>query len=314
MRGVRADLPLHLTAADYADAKATLERLCATVGVGLDRIGYFGQVSHPGISDLDAMVIARPGQLAELATAIEAARSSDPVLAAVLWHPPVYLLEELVPVARELHTFAGLRGGAADLLPPEQASPPTVLERCWFTFLCRVYADLLLRSTVSLRTLLLVHRDLEISLHRLSRQAGVTLEPSSTSIQLRRDVIAGEADPVTAFTTLFGDVAELFDLACAAGGPTRRSLRAASVLLRRRIPLRRARSTRVRRLPGMVLLEANAWACEVALAYQLGRARGDAADYLAATYQAEASYGRHGLPYPFVRPFGLSHAQSAPAL
>lgn len=153
---------------DYRDALSRIRRL-PSVAIGGVRVIQFGAVQNPGISDLDILIGGPGSSLVEVQRGIESVIKADADLRYILWHPPLYVPDEIQECAFALHTLRGFE----DFARPDGAAPSVtvhasdgalasrgVVPWAWFLFLLPIAERLLTRRRVSLRMVLLLHKNL----------------------------------------------------------------------------------------------------------------------------------------------------------
>lgn len=153
---------------DYRNALSRIRRLPSVVTGGVSVV-QFGAVQHPGISDLDILLSGAGTSLVEVQRDIQALVETDADLRYMLWHPPLYVPDEIQECAVALHTLRGVVGSETlDGVAPRtviQASDRAQASRevvpwAWFLFLLPIAERLFTRQCVSLRMILLVHKNL----------------------------------------------------------------------------------------------------------------------------------------------------------
>ena len=153
---------------DYRDALSLIRRL-PSVAIGDVHVVQFGAVRHPGISDLDVLVAGPGSRLADVQRDVQALIESDADFRYILWHPPLYVPDEIKVCAVALHTLRGAEGFAtSDGVVPYikgRASHGALASRevvpwGWFLFLLPIAEQLLARQHASLRMMLLVQKNL----------------------------------------------------------------------------------------------------------------------------------------------------------
>jgi hypothetical protein len=173
---IHRDVPA-LSAADY---ERTLARFVEYVSdlPGVQAVYRFGSLSHPGISDLDVLVVVADDVSPWTLQGILAATRTDPITQFLFAHPPLVVPEAEVAEVRWVHTLDGLGpvwGVALDVpAPPEEVRRwLRVAEYVDFTFSVRS----VLRSLeeVGLRNLLLLMTSCVHSLQAASEISGIVM-------------------------------------------------------------------------------------------------------------------------------------------
>ncbi len=149
------DLRRDLAAADYAATEAEFLALCAAGGIPAGDVAFFGTVSAPGISDIDAAVVASAEQIHRLRERFRDWVRASATRAYLFWHEPVWILEDVRGEAGCLHSLAELRpvisGGRADELrvAPADMTPAerAALHLGWYVLLLKVWGRCVERPT-----------------------------------------------------------------------------------------------------------------------------------------------------------------------
>lgn len=192
MRTNPNDLDLTLKSADYSAALDTFIFLAEKQGIPLQRIGSFGKVQYPGISDLDVLVIGSDSQLFSLSRDFEEKRRVDPRFRYVFFHAPVYVPQQYVDESCLMHTFNGLTPMSPgcplfNKLATQRFTESQERELSWLTFVLSIGARSLYarrNQDASLRFLLLLMRNIAHSLETLiSREAGEKLKSRVSSFR-----------------------------------------------------------------------------------------------------------------------------------
>ena len=137
---------------------------------GIVAIGVFGEVGHPGISDLDCLVIAEDGKLATAHDRYARWRNADPDREYIFWHPPVFVSQSMLTPLTYLHTLEGLSWyyGSALIYRDSQFDESLYLYYVWITFLLPIAVRIVKSTDVSLRKALLVLKNLQRSVSVLA--------------------------------------------------------------------------------------------------------------------------------------------------
>ena len=170
------DLNLNLLNDDYTNAKDRFIELCCDAGITKEKIGFFGNVGFPGISDLDAFVCDIPERLIQLERLHKNELEKSPNYKYIYWHTPVLLPDLAIEYTSFLHTLHGLvfqANGLKICKPTVQNSE--ILNMVWFLSLIRrvisIKKHYLNKKPTSLRLLLLVYKNLEYSHNVFSGKA-----------------------------------------------------------------------------------------------------------------------------------------------
>ena len=306
------DLELSITAESYDRAKDAFVTLCRNAGVAHDRIGFFGTIGFPVVSDLDALVIGSNDQLREIGESLEQLRRVDPEIREIFWHPPVYVLESIRELAGSLHTLHGLTDVVRSQLGPiavdSNSSYQRTLNHVWFSFLASVVATSLSRAQISLRLILLLHKNFEVSMDMFSANSPPTRDGSMRSGELRHLILGGE-DHRTALYALRRLVDETLVLQDSfADWPYR--IGATSIAIVRLTPwivAARSRKSRMYLGRGLGVVSLSPGAYE-----PIGRTRreiggeDDLSRYLSIARTVAGVYRREGMAYPFITPGNIA--------
>lgn len=162
------DLNREIIYSDYEKIRDKFVKICEECGVSKENIVFFGTIGHPGISDLDAVVVSSPDLLKKIDVAFNYARSQSAVFSYIFCHPPVYVINKTINYLKYLHTLESLtplveNSIFSDEVPIPSGSDKKVLNIVWFFFLTNVYLEIYKRAlkgnTVSLRLILLVYNN-----------------------------------------------------------------------------------------------------------------------------------------------------------
>lgn len=317
------DLPRSLTTDDYEAAQRLVQTLCSECGIEPERVGFFGSVGCPGISDIDVAIVGDAPRLACVVERFDRGCRESDWLRSMFRHPPLFLLEDCVKIAPRLHTLIGLseplRGQVFDGVDPIDSASPcarsydALLHAMWISFLIAFVAGLGRRGPISARRLLLVHKNLEYSEHyfgRLGSSDGAYVSPvQRDSATIRRLTLEGR--DVQHLASDFLDQFEAAQRAFAGFQPDasrseRRSLERPVVVHEGFVCIRGSR-TFVRRLGRRCFGAARPWLFDATRRFvEGGQGDDDVGEFIRASVVARRSYQLAGLRYPFVGPFGLS--------
>lgn len=189
---IQKDLDLDLSYKDYDKVKGRFIELCDAAGITKEKIGFFGNVGFPGVSDLDAFVCDVPERLNELEKIHRNELERCPKYRYIFWHTPVFLPCEAIAYTSFLHTLKDLEfqaDGLKILKPSEQNLE--ILHIIWFLSLIRpvvfVEKQYLKKKPVSLRHLLLVYKNLAYSDNVFS--AGTKAAPNIMAADSLREYV-----------------------------------------------------------------------------------------------------------------------------
>ena len=296
-----------LTARSYERAKAVFIDLCREAGVAEEFVGFFGSVTSPGVSDLDALVVGASDQIRRISDGMDRLRRTDAELREIFWHPPVYVLESVKESAGALHTLYGLPSGLRTILgcsaTEADSSYARTLEQVWFSFLVSVVVGSLTKRQISVRLVLLLHKNFEVSYDKFSRLTGGGEHGSMRSEHLRQDILGGGA-PEEALRALRDLVEGALGLQDEIGvWPYGVSRDKRFVRLSPRVMARSSRSSRIIVLRGVGLVSLCAGAFEPIRRLVADEPGNDAlSEYLSVARRVAKEYRRFGLRYPFITP------------
>jgi len=310
------DLPRFLQMDDYNLAKQEFASLCRRVGIGTDEFGYFGNISFPGISDIDALVIGSSSQLKHLQHKFEEKKLSSDIFAAVFWHPPVYLLKEVSQNVHFLHTLEGLDDGLLSRLEKLESDYENehqfFLNIIWFTFLVRGCINIFSEADISLRNLLLVYKNLEFSERVFCKFLNVSSEKSVRSDYLRENFLKSDQENIPNLMKIFHEKLQLtlnlFDSCCG-----RFELEGSSennyskhLVINKKCILKKSSNSKFTNHRYFTEFEVNPVAYEIAEQFMFSRCETRIfSDYIFKSWETVLAYNKVGLNYPFITPFGI---------
>lgn len=294
---------------------------------GVTAMGLFGEFSTPGISDVDAVIVARREHLKPISEKAQVWIAGNPQAQYLFTHPPLFITEDQLRSAGRLHTLYNVRWHhqrkSVEVQPPsEEAS--MLLEFSWVSFLLPALANTMLSGQASLRGTLLILKNLHQSCENLSKHTGAPRSYKHLSSHIRSQVLASDPhDPhvmqavVAAYEVAMQDTMTLLDAAC-------RKLLSdfAPRSVRRWVPLSRhlavvsSPDTTITRRGSLAIVQANEHLCAVLLSEARGNhplARSVNA-YHQALREVFQDYQGLGLPMPFISPFGLDPRHFSPDL
>ncbi|ANV89538.1 hypothetical protein [Picosynechococcus sp. PCC 8807] len=166
------DLPRYLTIEDYQSTKQQFEKICKQSGLSKDQFAYFGSVSCPQVSDIDALVVGSEQQIRLIHKLFLDEQKKNKVFNDIFWHPPVYLLDSPSNSSIYLHTLENLdRTITINSKPVNQHNPySSGLYFTWITFLLSIIGSVTCKKNIPLRLLLLLYKNIEVSEMYLGRK------------------------------------------------------------------------------------------------------------------------------------------------
>jgi hypothetical protein len=163
-------------------------------------IGKFGEIGHPGVSDLDIAIVVRKGNLVNARRWFERWKCGSGV-SFFFPHPPVFLTPSLLPHSIHLHTLSDLKWERSVVNLGEYSSLVTesgYLDLIWACFIIRHAIRPSLRQTQNLRDLLLVLKNVNMAEARLQRLTTENFcrydNPLTISDKLREKVLTKEGN------------------------------------------------------------------------------------------------------------------------
>lgn len=213
------DLDREILYSDYEKIKDKFVKICEECGVSKKNIAFFGTIGHPGISDLDAVVVSSPDLLKKIDVAFNYKRSQSSVFSYVFWHPPVYVINKVINYFKYLHTLESLTPLVEDSIFSDDVSMPSendkkVLNIVWFIFLINVYSGIYKRAMnanpISLRLILLIYSNIMKSYLFFNKEKIPEYIISSNSL---RSIILDSRDTIHINNFLWEKLSSLFLLA-----------------------------------------------------------------------------------------------------
>ena len=154
-----------LEISDYEAAEAKVREFAQASGIRPECVGKFGKVNWPGISDLDIAVVGQKNELNLLRKLIAQERISNENFNFILFHDPVYIVDEIAPLAFGFHTFQGLEESTRNYLSTVSQTgiqaANSALRVAWFFFLSEIFSSDLRRNIFEERRSLLIHKNFE---------------------------------------------------------------------------------------------------------------------------------------------------------
>lgn len=224
---INKDLQLDLKIDDYNEAKEIFINVCIEEGVDLEKIGIFGAVSNPGISDLDFLVIGSINKLKRIKEKHNLLLESNEKYKYIFWHTPVFVPDIIFDKAHLFHTFDNLeflKGGIE--INRRSFNQNNLLHLIWFIFLIDVYHSImkkkLNREPISMRLLLLVYKNINYSFNNFSIVSDNLNNQIAHSSDLRKYVIQNydkfeaihENFILSNLSNLFKETQSVFDRFC----------------------------------------------------------------------------------------------------
>lgn len=186
------DLNRKLERTDYDAAIDALRDHLAKVP-GFLAFGQFGEVSDPGISDLDVIIIVGLDSHSQIDEAISAWMAEDPIRTYLLPHPPVVLVPEMLPCVASHHTLYNVRWIQSHpelVIPGASDTQREYLELVWTGFLLTTAAAMLMQEEVGLRRMLLLTKNIHQSCENLAQLVGEPHPYKAASTYLRQAALA----------------------------------------------------------------------------------------------------------------------------
>lgn len=310
------DIPRHLTLDDYKEASIHFEALCIRAGLPKENIGYFGSISFPGISDIDAAVVGNAAQLKKLDELFIEEQTKPGEFAHMFCHRPVYLLDKALPFINNLHTLNGLDDRIGILIKntgsPHAAPEHKLLNIVWFTFLLQTISQIQRAKTVSLRSLLLLYKNIEYSNTVFSGMSSTNKAPSCIkSCDLRKSIWERTYDMdqlVNSFDCLFTDTLVKFDNYCERLSPVRsgKAQTTRPVIVDKSFTVIPARVSKLEHARTVSILYVNDYAYHLAKDFFIKTSYCNLiSQYMSCLRNAHSMYVSAGLPNPFVTPFQI---------
>lgn len=319
---VSDDLCRELDHPDYHWAKQQFEKICYCAGTPNKNVGYFGSISFPGISDIDAIVFGTDEQIRAIESNFQALRRSSTRFAQLFWHGPVYIRDDIAAAAEQLHTFDGVKmldGGNAPFPNRISNSQRELLHLIWFTFLQGVVAGICGQKKVSLRLLLLVYKNLEHSRRFFaSRELKHDTEGMASheyrGLAWSDPTFVSDGGAWDAFQVQFQNACIAADRYCTAGTDSiSNSRRSSSMLVAGRTRFIRSRPhSSLLTFGRFSFIGANPRTYEIASSYlsSAPRPSNDLTTYLNLLDDSIRMYSDNGIPLSFITPFGITSAPS----
>lgn len=298
---INDNLNRHISIVDYHSAKARLAEICLNAGISEKSINYFGEISDPGISDLDAYVEGTKSELNAVDESFDLECRRSDKFAYIFAHQPVYVLATMRPLLRRLHTLESAEESKFEL------PSSSILYVVWFTFVLTALIGVARSGSATLRQLLLLYKNLErSSLYFTGASVPTLTSKELRTLAARLEISLGEVNDN--FWTLASHVMEVFDTYCSEklgaykvsqgyiGGIDREIL----------VDARHDRTQLVIGSPGII--RTNRTAGLILKAVSTGKGVDDwdeLNEYVNAINFAAAQYRDMRFPLPFITPFGV---------
>jgi hypothetical protein len=160
-------------------------------------LGLFGEFSDPGISDVDAIIIAKPGSCRTIFDYVQRWIHDRDLAQYLFMHPPVLMSDAMVSSASYLHTFYGIKwfcreNGSSFQIVPNSSSD--YLNIAWISFLLPIAISFYIAPEVKLRAALHVLKNLHTSCENLNSMLGRKKKYRINSHAIRTRVLKAEED------------------------------------------------------------------------------------------------------------------------
>lgn len=312
------DLMLSLEIADYEDAKINLVEICEACNISQKDVGFFGEVGFPGISDIDAVVIADPCSIIRLHKLFSAETINSKSFRYLFCHPPVYLFNNLADKVGHLHTLKGAYFPYNCDFTLDQSntiSKPAsqLLNIFWFISLLNIISAIMnnLKNNVpvSLRLLLLVYNNLMHSYNFFNASSKTIKERSFLHPQELRVMIKysrlNQLDALCLehFILIFKETCKYFDSFMVdfdinLGISNRKTLIARDICF--------LKSGKTGEYAGSLFnnMSINEKGFSLIEDYFFGNSKSEIMNnYIQTSFLCEAEYRKHRIAYPFIKPF-----------
>ncbi|ACA98421.1 hypothetical protein SYNPCC7002_A0411 [Picosynechococcus sp. PCC 7002] len=302
-----------MTFSDYQVAKSKFEYLCKNVGIHNNQYGYFGSISYPGISDIDAAVIGTCEQLQRLHKLFSAEKKNNAIFDYVFWHPPVYIESSILNDVHFLHTLENL-----NLEALTENKKNTFLDRqddlylVWFTFLIRVCISILRGRKISLRLLLLVYKNLEASELFFCNQLKFEPNKLENSQQIRELIFSHKISKdyfFSIFKRKFEFLLSLFDQYCFILSKNKSLKYRGFFILSKNTIISPSSKSDISLVSNIAFLKLNQFAFNFLIHFVLWDEyvnNSGLFDYFLASKKTAKFYRENNLHYSFVTPFGIN--------
>jgi len=317
------DLNFDFSFGDYEDAKQKFIKLCISAKVSIDNIGFFGNVGFPGISDIDALVVGEAEVIRELNRRFYEERKQNERFAYLYWHRPVYVLENIIGVAKQLHTFENIHpviedsrlNGLFGYTDSSKVNNET-LYIAWFIFLIINIAKQERRlkkgQEVSLRLMLLVYKNIFHSYGKfnamLDQQTRVELiHPKKIRETIRDNVFNEDLRTFieNSFFYLADKTIEVFDQYCKTKMSKPNFKKKSVLVVSRELVLKRCINTFYKEECFYLKIFLNPLAFQLINEYYFGRNKTQMfKEYVVSSEKAIKEYKKQNIDYAFIKPVG----------
>lgn len=185
------DLNRELGRIDYDVAMDELGSCLAGLP-GVLAFGQFGEVSEPGVSDLDVIILVDINSLSIINEAVRAWMVADPIRSYLLPHPPLVIAPDMLPFVARHHTMYNLRWIQCYqevVIPGATDDQREYLELVWTGFLVTTATTMMMHKKVGLRKILLLLKNIHQSCENLSKIIGKPGHYKEASINLRQEAM-----------------------------------------------------------------------------------------------------------------------------
>lgn len=314
------DLRLDLNLQDYSAAKIKFLDLCDNVGTERNRVGFFGEVGFPGISDIDALVVSTPEKIKKLNFLFQKELANSELFKYLFWHSPVFIIDSIKNKVTRLHTMEGLKcvDPSINLFNKNEnlsISELDTLNVIWFISLIGVASDICRtihnNEPVSLRLCLLVYKNLIHSFNKFSN-LGEPLPKELLSPLELRNVIKEDYNNLpynfikNQFFSAFNLTCQKFDLFCQKQIKLKATTRTTSFISGKTKIYKNSNKSSIKIKKFYNILEVNSSAFQILLDYNNGESSNLAVDhYIKAAKFCKMEYQKFDIRYPFIQPFSF---------
>lgn len=180
------------TVEDYETAYKNIEKYAIEQGATI--VGKFGEIKHPGISDLDVFICLPDSEYKTKEQKIHNYIDTSKELTFFFTHPTVCISESMLDSFPYLHTVSNLiiTYNNNDIIIPEITTESYIerLNELWVLFLLPIGENLQKNIKYeSLRHMFLILKNLHTAIDNLSKQQGWVSNEIKKSTQLRNHVL-----------------------------------------------------------------------------------------------------------------------------
>lgn len=317
------DIDRSITFEDYEMVQHEFKKICLESGISSKKIGFFGEISCPSVSDIDALVIGNNASIRKAQRKINSLVKESDYFSYCFQHNPIYILEDEVDSAKYLHTLNGARFPYSDSsemigkLKNDNFDHIKLLYIVWFTFLVKAASGLFTNKTISLRRLLLIDKNIEYSFNffvdEINCHPDVSLISSS---DLRKKIVytqtlesRDEAEIIEIFHERFLATCNIFDRYCEKfqGNSINQRNDPRFLFSAKPFFILKAQSTKIHILGRFSIIETNPFAFHLGNQYLRGfDSSSNTLDfYIKTLLRNSAVHIKSGIRKPFITPFGL---------